>query len=115
MRSPIALLILASLVGCGESKPPSSKLTSEQRSKIDTQRAHEPPGMIVQKIDGGEMVVLTVPTGGTEKRLDVQRCFLWRDSYYRTTSMSCPADQSGFEDVPQPSRSTRSGNVGFNP
>ena len=118
MRYLLLLLTISTLAGCGESKPTSQQAKStaskEDWRRIDAQRAHEAPDVIIQKLDGGEMVVLTVPTGGTAKRLDVQRCFLWRDKYYRTTSMSCPADQSGIEDSVQ-SGSSYSGNQGYNP
>lgn len=97
MRFSIALLILAALSGCGESRQPASKVSQEQRSKTHADRSREPPGIVVHKTETGDMVVMTVPTGGTAKLLDVQRCFIWRDLEFKSTAMSCPGEQADVE------------------
>jgi hypothetical protein len=108
------LLLIFVLAGCSQSQGVSvgPSVPRAARMKIDDDRAREAPTTIVHKVTDGELVVMTVPTGGTAKRLDVQRCFLWRDTALKTTAMSCPSDQ---QDTVDSASSSYPGDVGYNP
>ena len=114
MRLLLPILVVAVLAGCGQSTGVAvgPQVSREDRMKIDASRAREQPALITHKTAEGELVVMTVPTGGTAKRLDVQRCFVWRDGTTKTTAMSCPSDQAETVDAPS---SSYPGNVGYNP
>ncbi len=114
MRLLLPILIAAALAGCGQSTGVAvgPQVSREDRIKIDASRAREQPALITHKTAEGELVVLTVPTGGTTKRLDVQRCFVWRDGITKTTAMSCPSDQGDTVDALS---SSWPGSSGYNP
>lgn len=68
-------------------------------------RANQPATAIVHKVDAGEIIMVTVPTGGNERATDQQHCFVWRDAEFKTATLSCPSDQQDtvVEAAPQSS------------
>jgi hypothetical protein len=93
----LALLCLAlALPGCsGDSKAPSHR-TRAQRVQDAEVAVSKTPTPRTYRIDGNELVVLEFPVHDRFGRLDLQRCYVWRDAELRHASMSCgPTDDIG--------------------
>ena len=56
-------------------------LAQEGLAKTPTPRTY--------RIDGNELKVIDVPVLDSTGLLDVQRCFVWRDQEFRSSTLSC--------------------------
>ena len=58
-------------------------------------RAQQPPAQTSHQLRSGELIVLDVPVLLGYGLADVQKCFLFRDAEYKTSSLSCPVEGGG--------------------
>ncbi len=86
----IALLLL--LAACSD--VPSDAARAERKAKRQAAAAAhvaKPPSVQAHELTGGSLLVINVPVvdgfGGTES----QQCFVWRDTAFKTSSMTCPS------------------------
>jgi hypothetical protein len=83
------LLLLAALLlaACDSGKPLPNRASRKQAAQA---AADQQPARHVYRFDSGELHVLDVNTvtGGFA---DSQKCFLWRDSEFKTASLQCPS------------------------
>ncbi len=92
------LLIPVLVIGCSRVGATADAAVDPASAKraARVQRAQElaaqPPKVTRHRMESGELQVIEVPTVGAGGFADSQRCFLWRDSEYRTATMQCPAD-----------------------
>lgn len=92
---PKPLLLIAAtllLTGCGKAadKAPS-KAAQAMRASVAEQVARGPASQSHRVGKSGELVVLQVPLATANGLLvETQQCFVWRDTEFRTASMSCP-------------------------
>ena len=77
-----ALILLA---GCS-TDPDSSEIPVPVRAPVQmSSRIHQ--------VGGNEVVVLDIPSHAVgSTRIEVQRCFVWRDAEYKTASITCPTE-----------------------
>jgi hypothetical protein len=92
-----ALLLLAAvivaiglLVSCEQHDKQPAARRQGSKERADQLMAEQPP-VVRQQVGGGELLVIE-----TRHRdgnfVESQRCYVWRDTEFKTTSMSCPAD-----------------------
>lgn len=93
MRWMLVLL----LVGCsGEVHQDDARATKRAAQQQAARAlADQPPKVKVYRLDAGELTVIDTATVSEGGFPDSQKCFLWRDSEYRTASLQCPAAASG--------------------
>ena len=93
----IALAVLAgiALFACTDNAPaPDRKAARAARVKAAELASIQPPRQRIHHMPTGDMVVIDVPVVLYSGFADVQRCFIWRDTEFKTAAMQCPADAS---------------------
>jgi hypothetical protein len=90
MLTRIALIAVL-LAGCsGEpSKPVRPYKTLAERKALAQEGLAKTPTPRTYRIDGNELKVIDVPVLDSTGLLDVQRCFVWRDQEFRSSTLSC--------------------------
>ena len=85
----VALVSLAVLAACAPQDQP-------------TLRPAQPPpdvsGPLAPRVlhaGNHEVVVLDVPSLGPANLVTTQRCYVWRDTEFRTAAVSCPSEDTG--------------------
>lgn len=89
MRAALLIVCLVA-VGCtGEPvKNPPRKSLADRRA--DAQAAlSKTPTPRTYRIDGNELKVIDIPVLDASGLAEVQRCFVWRDQEYRSSTLSC--------------------------
>ena len=81
------------LVGCPSTPPAdlaaASKANKERRMlKAEAQLA-KPPVPRTYTIQGNQIQVVELPVADTSGFVDQQRCFIYRDAEFKTSSISC--------------------------
>ena len=85
------LLLLVLLASC--SVKPDADDRAERRAKREAAAAAhvaKPPTAREHAMENGALVVLDVPTTDGYSK-DRQKCFVWRDSQFRTANITCPS------------------------
>lgn len=80
MRS---LLIALLLIGCSQEKPKEVRVRQEVKASAPT----------TIPVNGNQIVVVEIPSKDG-KYTDIQKCYVWRDAEFKTSSMSCPSEQT---------------------
>lgn len=104
MRSLIALAITALLSGCWSSagEPPKQYRTKAQRLNDAEIAVSKTPTPRTYRLSNGELQVIDLPTADSAGWLNIRRCFLWRDTEFRQSSISCmPPDDLIGERAPE--------------
>ena len=77
------------LSGCGGEKIAQPRLTTAARlAHAETQLA-KPPVPRTYTIQGNQIQVVELPVADTSGFVDQQRCFIYRDVEFKTSSISC--------------------------
>lgn len=76
----IAILLAALLVGCTQQKPVHVDATKPR----EYQRTHQ--------VGSNQIVAVVVPG---EEWFQSQRCYIYRDLEFKTSSISCPSGEHG--------------------
>ena len=117
MRILIPVCLVALLAGCSDRESRPLPSTQEKRAariaKAEAAMAITPFPK-VYRFDSGELRVMAVPVKDSLGYVEAQRCFIWRDAEYRTSSISCPAEQQDTAILAPSSSSTYSPSE-FNP
>lgn len=88
----VAIGICIALCGCIGDSPPSKAKKSREQRKAEAQEAiSRTPMPRRYAIDGNQLLVVDVPVlDPGSVYVDSQRCFVWRDAEFRTSTISCP-------------------------
>lgn len=84
------LLVLPLLAACGQPAE-QSKPKPVARAAAAEKRLQEGPTARTHAVRGGELLVIEVPVKDFTGSVDNQRCYVWRDQEFRTSSISCGA------------------------
>ena len=103
MHVPIALSLLSVLViGCSQRAEPVPQFSNTvERSKAVQAAIDAGPTTRTWQTPEGALVELTIPMasiGG--RRVEYQRCLVWRDAATRTASLDCDRDDIDLSDYP---------------
>ena len=97
MRILILVFLVVLLAGCSDSpeKPSRQSVLEKRAARIAKAEAtvRITPTPRTYRFDGSELKVFDVPVRDSRGFVEAQRCFLWRDAEYRTSTLSCPAEQ----------------------
>ena len=82
------LLVALVLVGCSADAQKPPRTAKDRKEAAELQLAKTPIPRTYRYADG-ELKVLDVPVADTSGFVDRQRCFLWRDTEFKTATLSC--------------------------
>jgi hypothetical protein len=94
-----ALVAICLVAGCSDQSTDHALKKMSRREKLE-QAASKPPTRSVYTFEDGQLVVLDI-TSVTGGFLDSQRCYVWRDRQFQTSSLQCPSQ--GEMPLPNPS------------
>lgn len=89
MHYRLILLVSALVAGCGDTPADKPKLSRQQREEAARLLLSKTPEPKVYHLNGNELKVIEVPVKDSTGHVDVQRCFLWRDQEFKTSTLSC--------------------------
>jgi hypothetical protein len=83
-------LVVVALAACGSAERGAKprKSLKERREAAEVVLS-KPPVPRTFRFSDGELRVMEVPVPDSMGLADYQRCFIWRDDAYRTSSISC--------------------------
>lgn len=98
MRWPYLVLAALLLGSCSdrEPSPEARKDRREKRQKAAEAALQKTPSPKSYLYKDGELRVLEVPSADKFGYVEYQRCFIWRDEAFKTSSISC------HENMPMP-------------
>lgn len=99
LAMPYRFILIAAalgLVGCNNSVAEKPAKTRQQRSTETEAQLSKGPTVRVHKIDGGELKVIDTPVSDIPGLVETQRCFVWRDTEFKTSAVSCPQPPGGI-------------------
>lgn len=82
-------LVLAALAACG-ADPERPKRTKQERQEAAEAQLAKTPVPRTYRYPDGELRVIDTPVPSILGDVELQRCFLWRDTELKTASLSCP-------------------------
>ena len=88
-------LIVLVLQGCSDAPADVPRRSKEERRQDAIRLAQQPPSQTSHRLRSGELIVLDVPVVVAPGVADVQKCFVFRDAEYQSSSISCPSDATG--------------------
>lgn len=101
MRLALGLCMLA-LAGCmfdsDSASPPTIKKSRQQRVQDAQQLVTKTPAPRTYRYPDAELRVFEVPVADGMGFVELQRCFVWRDLEFKTSTISCGQQP----DVPAP-------------
>ncbi|MCY1167151.1 hypothetical protein D9M73_71080 [compost metagenome] len=86
------IAIPALLAGCADddiSKAAARKATKDQRQTKADAALSKTPVPRTYPIGQNQLQVIEVPVADGSGFVDMQRCFVWRDTEFKTATMSC--------------------------
>jgi hypothetical protein len=93
--APWLAAVAVAVSACSDAPP--SKESRQVRVQERLKKAEFTLGQTPQprsyRFDGNELKVIDVPVADGSGFLENQRCFVWRDSEFRTATLSCPQAQ----------------------
>lgn len=91
MRTLLAVTLAALLlVGCADDAPPVARKTpADRKAKADAALAKTPVPR-TYTMNGNQLLVIDVPVADSSGFVESQRCFVYRDAEFKTSTMSCP-------------------------
>lgn len=84
--------VLAACSGTEASPDPKPKLSRTERMKRAELASQQPPKVTRHRLENGELLVLDVPVVAAPGYLEGTKCFIWRDTEFRTSSITCPSE-----------------------
>lgn len=108
-RTIAPLILLLIMAGCNNAPAENSgsiKTAQDRRaSRIVKAQAvvSVTPTPRSYHFDGSELKVIDVPVADSAGFVDLQHCFIWRDAEFRTSTISCPSEQTPVPEAgPEP-------------
>jgi hypothetical protein len=83
---PLHLLLVPLLAGCLAEGANTSR---EDRIRAVEEMMGQTPRPRTFRYADGELRVLEVPMGGAQGVMQMKHCFIWRDTEFKTSSISC--------------------------
>lgn len=96
---PYRIILIAAtltLAGCGKAASEKPAKTRQQRAAEAQAQLEKGPAVRTHKVDGGELKVIDTPVSDIPGLVETQRCFVWRDTELKTSSISCPQPPGGL-------------------
>jgi hypothetical protein len=95
MRWPLLVLVALAVpflgsCGNGEPSPEARKERRERRQAAAEGALGKTPQPRTYRYQDGELRVMEVPSADKFGYVDHQRCYIWRDTEFKTSSISCP-------------------------
>ncbi len=86
--------LASAMLGCGQASSSRPKASSaERKAQLEAQLA-KPTAVRQHDLLHGEFLVIETPVRSIAGDVDLQRCFVWRDTTFKTSSMSCDPQPS---------------------
>lgn len=85
----LALALSFILAGCSDTVAEKSRKSRQERAQDAEAVLSKTPVPRTYRIDGSELKVIDVPVKDASNFVDVQRCFVWTNHEYKTSSISC--------------------------
>lgn len=95
MMLRLTLILALVLAGCSDAPADVPRRTMNERRNDAIAISKQPPQQTSHQLRNGELIVLDVPVVVAPGFSDVQKCFLWRDSEFKTASLQCPSEATG--------------------
>jgi outer membrane biogenesis lipoprotein LolB len=89
---PYRFILLVSalvLTGCSDTAAEKPRKTRQERAADAQAQLSRTPESRTYRFDGNELRVVEVPVKDSTDFVDIQRCFIWRDQEFKTSTMSC--------------------------
>ena len=89
---PIVLILLL-LTGCSDSVPDKEVVKvwkAKNKERVES-KLSKGPDTRTHTLPAGQLLVMEVPVSDYPGGLDSQRCFVWRDTEFKTAAVSCPS------------------------
>jgi len=89
---PYRFILLVSalvLAGCSDTVAEKPRKTRQERAADAQAQLSKTPDSRTYRIEGNELRVVEVPVKDSTDFVDIQRCFIWRDQEFKTSTMSC--------------------------
>lgn len=77
------------LAGCGGQPPDAPRTKPSARAAATEKRLQEGPAARTYPVRGGELLVIEVPVKDSTGLVEMQRCYVFRDLEFRTSTLSC--------------------------
>ena len=91
MRTIAVMLTAIAIAGCSDEAPKqSSREARAERIARAEAKVSVTPVPRTYNINGNQLLVLDVPVLDGPGHLEMQRCFVWRDSEMSAATISCP-------------------------
>ena len=98
----LLLLALPVLASCWQEEPRPSKASREKRIAQAQEILAKTPVPRTYRYGDGELMVLDIPSANGSGFVESQRCFIWRDTELKTSSLSCPGPSDLFPALDPP-------------
>ena len=91
-KAALLLGVAAMAVGCDRS-PSRAELAVEDRKQSEDMQARIKRPLEPRVLAAGahQVHVVDIPSADFGVLVSMQRCYVWRDSEFKTSSMSCPS------------------------
>ncbi len=88
---PWPAVVAIVLSACSEAPAVTPKPTAKEKREFQDAALSKTPVPRSYRLDGGELKVIDVPVAASARYFESQRCFVWRDLEFKTSSISCAA------------------------
>ena len=99
VRAAIIVAVCLHLVACGDNPKPDRAAKKQERIEQAKGILAKTPQPRTYNFDGNQLVVVGIPLADDHGFIDVQRCYVWRDAEYKTSTLSCPSAQENPMDL----------------
>lgn len=83
-----SIVIVMVLVACDNSPKPANRTPAERAARAE-EKLSVPPVPRTYAVGDNQLVVVDVPVKDSEHFVDKQRCFIFRDTEFKQSTMSC--------------------------
>ena len=93
----LLLLALLPLAGCNEAPAENVKVDKRAaRISASEESLAKTPPLRTYRYDSGQLLVLEIPFKDSDGFLETHRCLIWRDSEFKSSTLSCPHSAPDF-------------------
>lgn len=91
---PFAIAVIVFLAGCGDPKPKGRLQPDPKRVALMEKQLDGPAKSRAYAVGANQLFVVDVPVQSGRVFVERQRCFVWRDAEFKTSSLSCESNPS---------------------